>query len=255
LEILREIVKLLPEYHYIYLGDSARAPYGNRPQEQVYQFTKQAVDFLFKRNCGLIILACNSVSSEALRKIQQEHLPKYYPGKRVLGVVIPAVETAEATKNKRIGVMATEGTVSSGAFKRELKKLSPEIQVFQQSCPLLVPIVEAGEQDSENAKIVFENYLEPLIKEDIDTLILGCTHYGLLEKQIREIVGHKIKIILEGKIVAEKLKDYLKRHPEIENILAKSSEIEFLTTDLSDKFKTLGTKFFGKPINPRKVSL
>jgi glutamate racemase len=255
LEILREIVKELPQYNYIYLGDTARAPYGNRSQEQIYDFTKQAVDFFFKRNCGLIILACNTVSSEALRKIQQEYLPECYPEKRVLGVVIPAAEAAGETKNNRIGVMATEGTVRSGAFKRELKKLNAQIQVFQQFCPLLVPIIEAGEQGSKNTKIVLENYLNPLLEKKIDVLILGCTHYGLLENQIREIIGDKIKIISEGKIVAEKLKDYLKRHPEIENILAKNSEIEFLTTDLGHKFKTLGTNFFGKPINPKKVSL
>jgi glutamate racemase len=256
LEILREIVKESPQYDYIYLGDTARAPYGNRSQEQIYYFTKQAVDFLFNRDCYLIILACNTASSEALRKIQREYLPKYYPERRVLGVIIPAVESAtEITKNNRVGVMATNSAVDSNAFEKELKKINSQIQVFQQSCPLLVPIVEEGKQDSVSTKTILKNYLESLVKKNIDTLILGCTHYGFLENQIREIVGNKINIVSEGKIIAEKLKDYLTRHSEIKNILAKNSKIEFLTTDLSDKFKDIGTQFFGRPINPKKISL
>jgi|AntAceMinimDraft_16_1070373.scaffolds.fasta_scaffold00428_9 glutamate racemase len=256
LEILREMVKESPQYYYIYLGDTARAPYGNRSQEQIYDFTKQAVDFLFNKGCRLIILACNTVSSEALRKIQREYLPEHHPEKRVLGVIIPAVESAtEITKNNRVGVMATNSAVDSNAFRKELRKLNSQIQVFQQSCPLLVPIVEEGKQDSESTKTILKNYLESLIRENIDTLILGCTHYGFLENQIKEIIGNKIRIVSEGKIIAEKLKDYLKRHSEIENILAKNSKIEFLTTDLSDKFKDIGTKFFGRPINPKKISL
>ncbi len=254
LEILREIVKELPQYDYIYLGDSARAPYGNRSKEEIYDFTKKAVDFLFKRGCHLIILACNTASSEALRKIQREYLPKHYPEKRVLGVVIPAAESAaQVTKNNRVGVIATKGTVNSGAFKRELKKLNFQIQVFQQSCPLLVPIVEKGEQDSKATKEVLEDYLKPLMSKNIDTLILGCTHYGLLENQIREIIGNKINIISEGRVIAEKLNNYLKRHFEIESILSKNLGIEFLTTDSNNKFEELGSKFFGKLIKSQKV--
>lgn len=252
LEILREITKKLPEYDYIYLGDTARAPYGNRSQEEVYNFTKQAVDFLFERGCDLIIIACNTVSSEALRKIQREYLPKNYSKKRVLGVIIPA---AEEVKNMRIGVMATQGTVDSSAFEKELKKINPEAQIFQQACPGLVEAIERGEYESSTVKELLGKYLDPLIKKEIGALVLGCTHYGLLENQVREIIGDKIRIISEGKIVAEKLKDYLRRHSEIENILAKNSKIQFLTTDLSNKFKTLGTDFFGKPINPKKISL
>jgi len=256
LEILREIVKELPEYDYIYLGDTARAPYGSRSQEVVYKFTKQAVDFLFKHNSPLVILACNTASSEALHRIQREYLPKHYPNRRVLGVVIPAAEAAvEVTQNNRIGVIATESTVASGAFERELKKLNPELEVFQNACPLLVPIIEAGEHNSGVADNLIKNYLKSLIKEHIDTLILGCTHYGLLEAKIRKITDGKVNIISEGKIVAEKLKDYLMRHPEIESKLGKNSEIKFLTTDLTDKFKTLGSQFFGRQIKPEKVNL
>ncbi len=256
LNILWGIVKKMPEYDYIYLGDTARAPYGTRSQESVYEFTRQAVDFLFKNNCELIILACNTASSEALRKIQQEYLSKYYPNKRVLGVLIPAVEEAVGkTKNKKVGVIATEGTVNSKAFIREINKIDPKIKVFQKACPLLVPLVEVGEQDSKIADSALENYLKPLIKNKIDILILGCTHYGILEKKIRKIVGPKINIISEAKIVAEKLKDYLERHEEIENKIGKNKKIIFYTTDLTDKFKKLGSKFFGKSIKAEKINL
>lgn len=254
LDILREIVRVLPEYDYIYLGDTARAPYGSRSQELIYKFTEQAVNFLFKQNCRLIVLACNTASSEALRRIQQEYLPNHYPKRKVLGVIIPTAETAvKLTKNNRIGVIATEGTVASGVFEQELKKLNPTITVFQKSCPLLVPIVETGQYNSEIAKNVIKNYLNPLIKQGIDTLILGCTHYGLLEDKIRAVAGKNINLISEGRIVADKLKDYLARHPEIENKFHKSSGIKFLTTDLTDKFQILGSQFFSKPINPEKV--
>ena len=255
LEILREIARELPQYDYIYLGDTARAPYGNRSQEVVYGFTEQAVDFLFKRNCQLIILACNTASSKALRRIQRG-LPKHYPDRRVLGVIIPAAEVAvEVTKNNRVGVIATEGTVNSGAFVRELVKLNPNIEVFQKACPLLVPIVEYGEKDPQVVNLVIRNYLEPLLDKSIDTLILGCTHYGLLEEQIKKVAGKEISLISGGKVVAEKLKDYLNRHPEIESILKKDSKIRFLTTDLTGKFELLGSQFFGQPIKPSKIKL
>lgn len=256
LNIMREITKELPEYSYIYFGDTARTPYGTRSQETVYNFTKQAVEFLLGQRCWLVVLACNTASSEALRRIQREYLPKHCPKRRVLGVLVPATELAvEETGNNRIGVIATEGSVASGAFERELKKLNPKIKVFQKSCPLLVPIIEAGEQNSEIAEIVLKKYLVPLVKKDIDTLILGCTHYGLLEDKIKNILGSNIKIIAEGKIVAEKLKDYLLRHPEIEGNLNKNSRIRFLTTDLTDKFRLLGSKFFGRTISPEKIKL
>ena len=256
LEILREIVKKLPQYKYIYLGDTQGAPYGSRSQETIYQFTKSAIDFLFKRGCGLIIIACNTASAEALRKIQQEYLPKRYPKKRVLGVIIPACQTAEVlTKTKRIGVIATESAVVSGAFERELKKINSKIKVFQKACPLLVPLIEVGKQNTLLTKIYLKECLGPLLGKSIDTLILGCTHYGLVEKEIKKIIPKKIKIVSEGKIVAEKLTIYLKNHPEIEKRLKKENSVEFLTTDLTEKFATLGSKFFGKPIHPQKISL
>lgn len=256
LEILREIVKKLPEYDYLYLGDTARTPYGTRSQEIIYKFTKQAVDFLFKRDCQLIILACNTASSKALRKIQQKYLPKHYPQRRVLGVIIPASEEAALkTTNNRIGIIGTEGTVLSGTFEKELKKLNPKVKVFQKACPLLVSIVEEGEQNSKIVDIVLKDYLTPLIKRKIDTLILGCTHYGILEDKIRKFIGPKINIIVEGKVVAEKLKNYLERHPEIESRLSKNSKVKFFTTDSTEKFKILGSLFFGEAVLPNNVRI
>ncbi len=255
LQILRHIVKALPQYNYIYLGDTARTPYGSRSQETIFNFTKQAVDFLFKKNCWLVILACNTASSSALRKIQREYLPEHYPKRRVLGVIIPTAEEAVKMAEKRVGVMATEGTVSSKAFIREIKKLSSKLKIFQQPCSLLVPLIEENEERSSAADLILKKYLQPLIKKKIDTLILGCTHYGVLENKIRKITGGKIAVINEGKIIGQKLKSYLKKHGEIENKLGKNKKIKFFTTDLTDKFKTLGSKFFGRKIFPQKVEL
>lgn len=253
LQILKYIVKALPQYNYIYVGDMARTPYGTRSPELVYRFTKQAVDFLFKQKCWLIVLACNTASAEALRKIQREYLSRYYPNRRVLGVIIPAAEEAVKYAKARVGVIATEGSVASGTFIKEIKKLNPKIKVFQKACPLLVPIVEAGQEKGKAAEIILKNYIWPLIKKNIDTLILGCTHYGVLENQIKKIVGKRIKIIDEGEIVAKKLKDYLKKHPEIGAKISKNNKREFYTTDLTDKFKNLGSKFFGKKLCPKKL--
>lgn len=256
IDILRGIVKTLPAYDYLYLGDTARAPYGARSQEELYEFAKQAVDFLFANNCLLIIFACNTASAEALRKIQREYLLKHYPDKKVLGVLIPAAESAAAkTKNKKVGVIATKSTVRSAAFIRELTKLDDKINVSQNACPLLVPIVEAGEQNSKAAKIILETYIAPLKKKGIDTLILGCTHYGILENIIKKIVGKNIAIISEAKVVPKKLKHYLERHPEIEKKLGRNGIVKFYTTDLTDLFTLLGSKFFGKEIKAKKALL
>ncbi|MCX6789424.1 MAG: glutamate racemase [Candidatus Gribaldobacteria bacterium] len=256
LSILKEIVRSLPQYDYLYLGDTARTPYGTRSQEVIYQFTEQSVDFLFKRGCRLIILACNTASSEALAKIQQDYLPKHYFDCRVLGVLIPAAEQAVAkTKNNRVGVIATSGAVNSLAFIREIKKIKPSIQVFQNPAPLLVPLVEEGEHNSPMIDLAIAKYLKPLLQKNIDTLVLGCTHYGILEKKIKQIVGSKIAVISEGKVVAKKLADYLSRHPLIEQQLSRNGHLEFLTTDLTDKFQKLGSQFFGSDIKPRTIQL
>jgi len=256
LHVTRGIMSALPEYEYLYLGDSARAPYGDRSQETIYEFTEQAVEFLFRNDCELVILACNTASSEALRKIQQEYLPKYFPEKRVLGVLIPAAEEAMMKSvNKKIGVIATHGTIASGAYLRELAKFDPGVAVFQQACPLLVPLVESGEQDSPEMDTILERYLAPLLQEDIDTLILGCTHYGILEEKIRAITGPNISIISSAAVVPEKLAEYLARHTDLEATLGKDASIRFFSTDRTDNFKRLGSIFFGEPIEVEQARL
>lgn len=256
INVLRGIVKELPEYDYLYLGDNARTPYGTRSPEIIYEFMLQAVEFFFASQCELVIIACNTASSDALRKIQEEYLPKRHPDKRVLGVLIPAAEAAaEYTVSKKVGVIATSGTVRSGAFVRELTKLDPNIKVFQNACPLLVPLVESGEHRSQAADLILAKYLFPLQKKGIDTLILGCTHYGILESRIRKICGPSVRIISEAKIVPKKLQDYLKRHPEIESKLSQNGQVEFYSTDLTETFTTLGSQFFGKPITVKRVTL
>lgn len=256
LHIMRSIVKELPGYDFIYLGDTARVPYGNRAKEVIYKFSKQAVDFLFNKNCEIIIFACNTVSSDALRLIQQRYIPKYYPDKKVLGVVIPASEVAASkTKNKKVGVIATKGTVNSGAFERELLNIDPRIKIFQEACPLLVPLIESGEQNSDKTDAILKNYLKPLINKKIDTLILGCTHYGILKNKIKKVAGNNIAIISEAKIVAKKLKNYLQRHPEIEKSLGKQSKKILYSTGEIKNFEFLGSQFFGQQIEVRKAKL
>lgn len=256
LSILRGMVKELPEYDFVYLGDTARVPYGTRSSEVVYEFTRQAVEFLLVRNCGLVILACNTASSDALRKIQQEYLPKYFPDRNVLGVLIPAAEEAtRKTKNGNIGILATPVTVRSGAFVREIAKINPETKVFQSACPMLVPLVEAGEVSSPATDYFLKKYLKPLLAKKIDTLILGCTHYCLLEPKIRGIVGSRVHILSESRIIGGKLRDYLVRHSERERTLRKGSVRTFCSTDITEHFQTLGKRFFGEAIQVEKVEL
>lgn len=256
IDILKSITKHLPEYNYIYLGDTARTPYGTRSAEIIYQFSIQAVDFLFQHNCELVIIACNTASSDALRRIQTEYLPTHYPDKKVIGVLVPTAETATLkTTNKRIGVIATEGTVNSGAFVREITKLDPKIKVFQKGCPLLVPIIESGEEKSEIATLTLKYYLTPLLKRKIDTLILGCTHYGILENKIQEIVGSTVQIVSEARLIPKKLAYYLEQHPEIKRKLGTQKIITFYSTDLTERFSVLGSRFFGKKIQAKKATL
>ncbi|MEA2112828.1 MAG: glutamate racemase [Patescibacteria group bacterium] len=256
LDILKTIIRKFPEYNYVYLGDTARTPYGTRSKEVIYEFTSQAVKSLFENNCELIILACNTASSDALKTIQQEYLSKHYPDKKVLGVLIPTAEEAiKKTKNNRIGVIATEGTIRSNSFKKELEKLNSKVKVFQKACPLLVPIVEAGEQNSEFTKMVLNKYLEPLKKQNIDTLILGCTHYGILSKKIKDIMGNNVLVLSEAKIIPKKLENYLEKHSDIESKLGRNKKRIFYSSDLTDRFILLGSKFFGKTIKVEKISL
>ncbi|MEI6479073.1 MAG: glutamate racemase, partial [bacterium] len=234
LSILKGIVKEMPDYDYVYLGDTARAPYGNRSQKNILEFTEQAVDFLFKNDCDVVILACNTASSNALRSIQQNYLPKYHPDKKVLGVLIPGAEEVTFNKNiKNIAIFATEATVSSGSFRNEILKIDPKLNVFEIACPLLVPIVESGDHDSDVAEEAIKSYIE-MLPENICALILGCTHYGILKDKIKKYLPKEVLVISEDEIIGVKLNDYLMRHPEVEERLSKNNQRTFYSTDITD---------------------
>jgi glutamate racemase len=255
LVVLREFLRLLPDYDYLYLGDNARIPYGTRSDRVVIRFTEQAVDYLFRQGCRLIILACHTASARALRRIQQVFLPARHPEGRVLGVLIPTVEEALArSRQKRIGVIGTEGTVTSRSFELELKKLDPEVEVVQQACPLLVPIIESGEQDWEGTALILRRYLAPFPGR-VDTLILGCTHYSILKEQIGAIMGNGHELICSGQVTAAKLVDYLQRHPEVESRLSRGRSRRYLTTDLTPRFAQLASLFMGRALSSEVVEL
>jgi len=256
LTVFKEIKRILPDYSYIYLGDNLRAPYGGRSREIIYEYTRQAVDFLFNQGCELVILACNTASAEALRKLQQEWLPAFAPDKRILGVIRPVVEAAaEMSRSGRVGVVGTRATVDSLAYERELRTQNPRLKIFQQACPLLVPLVEEGWLDKPETRMIIKKYLRPLKDQQIDLLILGCTHYPLLMKEFARLAGRRIKVLNAPQIVAGKLADYLNRHPEMESRLEKKSVINFLTTGQTGKFDELGGRFYGQFIKSEKVML
>lgn len=254
LTILKEIMAALPQYDYLYLGDNARTPYGNRNKETIIQFTDEAVQFLFQRGARLIIFACYTASTNALRELQEKYLrnpASPYKDRKILGVVRPVVEKAvEATRNNRIGVAATRATVNSHAFEVELKNLKPELTVVEQACPLLVPFIEEHMHTSPEARMILRNYMRPLKSHNIDTLILGCTHYPLMLKDFKKTAGARVKVLDSGKIVAESLVEYLKRHPEIESTLGSAGSREFLTTDNAERFEEFAKKFAGLSPGP-----
>jgi len=256
LTVVKEVMKLLPQYELLYLGDTARSPYGNRSQEAIYRFTEEAVDFLFKQGCMLVVIACNTVSAEALKKIQQEWLPKHYPDRRVLGVIRPIAEAAaEASRNGRVGVVGTRATVGSGSYERELLAIEKKIRVFSEPCPLLVPLIEEGYAKRPETMKIIRNYVRPLKAKGIDTLILGCTHYPMLYKQFQSAAGKNIKVLDVSKIVADKLEDYLNRHPEIAGRLKQGQASRFVVTDLTPNFKKIAQAWLGRTIELEKVEL
>ncbi len=247
LTILRAFLDTLPEYDYVYLGDSARTPYGNKSLKVVYEYTRQAVEYLFQQGAQLIILACNTASAKALRRIQQEWLPEHYPDRRVLGVVIPLAEAAvDITRYGRIGVVGTRATIESQVFDQELHKLNPNLMIWGRACPLLVPLVEEDWIGKPETNMILKKYLRPLKTKKVDTLILGCTHYPFLKKDITRIMGKNCHVLDAPGIVAEKLADYLKRHPEIDQRLARKRLKTFFTSDDPERFQAFGEKFLGR---------
>jgi len=250
--IAKAIRKTMPLYDYVYLGDTKRVPYGNRSHETVSEFTKEGVEYLFKKeNCALVILACNTASARALRKIQQQYLPKNFPQRRVLGVIIPIAE--EVKGFRKIGVLATEGTVNSKSFPREILKINPKGEIYQVAAPLLVPIIE--NEGNKFADPIIKEYLKPLLKKNIQSLILGCTHYPILKSNFRKILPRRVKIISPDEIIPKKLLSYLENHKDITAKLSRNAKIKILVTDKTKSVEKLTKKWFGSNIKPKLVNI
>lgn len=258
LTILHSIRQLLPEYDYVYLGDNARAPYGTRSFDVVYEFTRQAVIKLFEMGCHLVILGCNTASAKALRTIQQHDLPSLDSNRRVLGVIRPTAEViGSLTKNRHVGLLATEGTVKSESYQLEIKKFFPDIQVSGIACPFWVPLVEYNEADSPGADYFVKKRLEALAQKDplIDTIILGCTHYPLLMPKIEKYKRPGVSIVAQGEYVANSLKDYLKRHPEMNEKCTKTGTCQYFTTENPMRFQEQAQVFLHETIQVNHVNL
>lgn len=258
LTVMKNITERLPSYDYLYLGDSARTPYGNRSFESIYQFTLQCVKYLFSQGCSLVILACNTASAKALRTIQQKDLPQIAPQKRVLGVIRPTAEVIGLhTNTGHVGVLGTTGTIQSESYKMEIDHQFPELSVHQQDCPMWVPLVENHEHDNPGANYFVEKYLDQIQQQstDIDTLLLACTHYPLLIPKITAYLGDDISVISQGPIVAASLQDYLHRHPEIDNKCSKAGTQRFLTTDAPEIFNQHAVPFLGRSVHAEYVEV
>ena len=258
LTILDKIREVLPEYDYIYLGDNARSPYGTRSFEVVYEFTRQAVSKLFDMGCHLVILACNTASAKALRSIQMNDLPNIDPARRVLGVIRPTVECiGNITQNQHIGILATAGTVKSESYPLEIHKLFPDIRVSGVACPMWVSLVENNESQNEGTDYFIRKYIDQLLTKDpqIDTVILGCTHFPILLPKIRQYIPEHISVISQGEYVAQSLKDYLRRHPEMDAKCTKNGNCSFYTTEAEEKFTESASTFLQQQIRVKHITL
>ena len=248
---LKAIAKAMPAYDYVYLGDTKRLPYGARSHEVIYQFLKEGVDFLFSKDCALIIVACNTASAEALRQLQQNYIHKKYPGRNVLGMIVPMAEASAGFSH--VGLVATSATVSSGAYEREFKKRAPKTKLSSLATPLLVPCIENGQ--IKLMQPALKEYLNHFANKKIDALLLGCTHYGIVKKEFQKLLPKGITIISQDTVVPKKTKEYLERHPEIEGKLSKKGTRAFYVTDVTETMKKLAIKWFGKKIVIQKVSI
>lgn len=258
LTILSKIREALPGYDYIYLGDNARAPYGTRSFEIVYEFTLQAVNKLFEMGCHLVILACNTASAKALRSIQINDLPGIDPNRRVLGVIRPTVECiGDITQTRHVGVLATGGTIKSESYPLEIRKLFPDIEVSGEACPMWVSLVENNEARNEGADYFIQKYINNLLRKDreIDTVILGCTHYPLLLPKIRMFMPDTVRIVAQGEYVASSLKDYLFRHPEMDRKCTRGGKCSFYTTEAEEKFTESASTFLNREISVQHIAL
>ncbi|MEZ5017800.1 MAG: glutamate racemase [Flavipsychrobacter sp.] len=258
LTVFKAIKEKMPEYDYIYLGDNARAPYGDRSFEAVYHFTLEAVKWLFDQGCQLIILACNTASAKALKTIQMHDLPLLGSEKRVLGVIRPTAEIiGQYSDSKTVGILGTKGTILSNTYPIEINKFYPELNVYQQACPLWVPIIEHKMADKKEADAIVQMDIESLLAQskNIDTILLGCTHYPLLEETIKKHLPEGISTISQADIVADSLQDYLSRHKDIEQNIGKNGHIAFYTTDNTEDFNTNAQTFFGSSIQSTHVDI
>jgi len=258
LTVLKEMVARLPQYDYIYLGDNARAPYGTRSFETVYQYTLQCVKWLFEAGCPLVVLACNTASAKALRTIQQNDLPTLAPDNRVLGVIRPTTEViGNFTRTRKVGILATRGTVQSESYPIEIAKFFPNLEVYQQACPLWVPLIENNEQDKPGADYFVREYMDGLLSQsaEIDTVLLACTHYPLLKDKIGACLPAGSRLISQGEIVADSLADYLQRHPEMEQRCSKNGTLYFYTTDSAEDFDGHASVFYGKALRSEHIVL
>ncbi|MEE9372488.1 MAG: glutamate racemase [Saprospiraceae bacterium] len=256
LTILNQFRAVLPQYNYLYLGDNARSPYGIRSFDTIYEYTLEAVKYLFSQNCHLIIIACNTASAKALVNIQKLDLPLISPTRRVLGVIRPTVEEMGCiTTTRHVGILATEGTVTSESYLLEMNKLHPETTVFQEACPMWVPLIENGEFDSEGARYFINRNIQNLLSQSpqIDTILLGCTHYPVLYDVIQEYIPPHIKIIAQGKIIAKSLKAYLQRHPEIDKMCHKENYTTFLTTGSAVDFNKRASSLLNSKVLSTRV--
>ena len=258
LTVLKEIVKKLPQYDYIYFGDNARAPYGSRSFQTVYKYTLEAVNWFFAQGCPLVILACNTASAKALRSIQHIDLPNDNPDRKVLGVIRPTTEkVGTLTRTDKVGVLGTNGTIRSESYVIEIAKLFPQVEVFQEACPMWVPLIENMEYNTEGADFFIQKNLANLLRhqKDIDTVLLACTHYPLIQHKIMNFLPKKIQVIEQGSIVAASLSDYLTRHTDIEARCTKGAKIRFCTTDSTEDFDKSGSLFFGENVRSQLINL
>ena len=258
LTVFKSIAARLPQYDYVYIGDNARAPYGNRSFETVYEYTLQCVEEFFKMGCPLVIIACNTASAKALRTIQQKDLPALDQGRRVLGVIRPSAEViGNYTKTRSVGVLGTMGTVNSRSYEIEIGHFFPDIKIHPLACPMWVPLVEEGDYDSESADFYVKKYLDELLEQapDIDTILLACTHYPLLMNKIKKHLPAGITAVAQGEIVAESLAKYLQRHPEMESRISRNGEMKFYTTDSPEDFDRHGSVFFGREVHSQHLHL
>lgn len=258
LTVFKAIREKLPQYDYIYLGDNARAPYGNRSFETVHEYTWECTQWLLQQGCPLVILACNTASAKALRTIQQKDLPALFPDRRALGVIRPTAEVAgDMTVSKKIGVLGTKGTIQSNSYPIEIHKFHPEIEVVQQACPMWVHLIENNEHNTPEAEFFIQKHIRSLLEQssEIDTALLACTHYPIIEDKIRKYLPPHIKIVSQGGIIADSLTDYLHRHPEIESKLTQNGDMRFFTTDDPADFNEHASIFFGQDVTSEHLSL